>query len=358
MSKFVLPPPKRLPSGNWRIQFQIDGKRYSVTDESKTVCKEKADKRYREILAGIEEEKKAPFTVGKAIDQYIDSKQKTLSPSTILGYKRIRKNLFQSLMDIPLDDLTQEDVQYAVKSDFSRGVKSKTTRNAHGLLSAVLKVYRPRMNLITTLPQKDPKEIMIFTEEEMKKVWDGAKDTKYEIPILLASMLGLRLSEIKGLRFSDISGDRIHIQRAIVTGEEGETLKKTKTVSGDRWIKAPEMLLTKINILPHENQENYICPLSGAAIYKGFQRICEKVGVKPCRFHDLRHFAASELHSMGVPDKYAMARMGHKTDYMLKNVYQHIMRDKEDGFSDMINGKMEEMLKSAHENAHGVLIGQ
>ncbi len=358
MSKFVLPAPKKLPSGSWRIQFQIDGKRYSVTDESKTICKEKADKRYREILGGIEEEKKAPFTIGKAIDQYIDSKQKTLSPSTILGYKRIRKNLFQSLMDVHLDELTQEDIQYAVKYDFSRGVKSKTIRNAHGLLSAVLKVYRPRMNLITALPQKDPKVISIFTEDEMKKVWDGAKGTKYEIPILLASMLGLRLSEIKGLRFSDISGDRIHIQRAIVTGEEGETLKKTKTVSGDRWIKVPETLLLKINALPHENSEAYICPLTGAAIYKGFQRICEKVGVKPCRFHDLRHFAASELHSMGVPDKYAMARMGHKTDYMLKNVYQHIMKDKEDRFSDVINEKMEEMFKSAHENAHRVSGGQ
>ena len=354
MSKFVLPAPKKLPSGSWRIQFQIDGKRYSVTDESKTVCKEKADKRYREILYGIEQEKKTPLTVGKAIDQYIDSKQKTLSPSTILGYKRIRKNLFKDLMDIRLDELTQEDIQYAVKSDFSRGVSPKTIRNAHGLLSAVLKVYRPRMTLITALPQKEPQEMRIFTEEEMKKVWDGAAGTKYEIPILLASMLGLRLSEIKGLRFSDISDDRIHVQRAIVTGEEGEILKKTKTVSGDRFIKVPETLLTKINALSKKNDEDYICPMTGAAIYKGFQRICEKVGVKPCRFHDLRHFTASEIHSLGVPDKYAMARMGHKTDYMLKNVYQHIMRDKEDSFSDIINGKMEEMFKSAHKNAHGV----
>lgn len=61
MSKFILPAPKKLPSGSWRIQFQIDGKRYSVTDESKTICKEKADKRYHEILYGIEQEKKTPL---------------------------------------------------------------------------------------------------------------------------------------------------------------------------------------------------------------------------------------------------------------------------------------------------------
>lgn len=76
-----------MPSGSWRIQFQIDGKRYSVTDESKTVCKEKADKRYREILYGIEQEKKTHLTVGKAIDQYIDATKLLVAAGGMLGIK-------------------------------------------------------------------------------------------------------------------------------------------------------------------------------------------------------------------------------------------------------------------------------
>ena len=32
--------------------------------------------------------------------------------------------------------------------------------------------------------------------------------------------------------------------------------------------------------------------------------------------------------SMGVPDKYAMERMGHASTNMLKNVYQHTMSEK------------------------------
>ena len=343
MPKITLPKPQKLKSGSWRIQFQIDGKRYSVTDEDKDVVKSKAEKRYLDIMHGIEIEKRTPLTVGKAIDKYIESKAKTLSPSTILGYKRSRKNSLQHIMDIHLSDLTQDDVQYAVGLDAAKGDSPKTIRNAHGLLSSTLKVYRPNFTLITTLPEKKKQEIVIFTEEEMKKVWKASEGTIYELPILIASMLGLRLSEIKGLRFSDISGDKIHVQRAMVIGEEGETLKTTKTASGDRWIKLPEVLIKKINALPKKSDEDYICPLTGASIYKGFQRICEKVGVKPCRFHDLRHFSASEVHSLGIPDKYAMHRMGHKTDNMLKTVYQHIMRDKEDQFSDQINERMEEM---------------
>ena len=33
--------------------------------------------------------------------------------------------------------------------------------------------------------------------------------------------------------------------------------------------------------------------------------------------------------SLGVPDKYAMQRMGHATTNMLKTVYQHLINEKE-----------------------------
>ena len=37
---------------------------------------------------------------------------------------------------------------------------------------------------------------------------------------------------------------------------------------------------------------------------------------------------------------------------MLKNVYLHTIKDKEDEFSDLIDRKMENLYNSAHENAH------
>jgi integrase len=38
-----------------------------------------------------------------------------------------------------------------------------------------------------------------------------------------------------------------------------------------------------------------------------------------------------------VPDKYAMKRMGHATDNMLKNVYQHIIDKKDMEVTETIN---------------------
>ncbi len=332
-----MPKPVKRPSGNWRIQIMVDGKRYSVTDPDPKVVKQKA----KELYAGLQFEKRIPLTIGKAFNQYIETKDSVLSPATIRGYKKIRKNYLQSIMKTNITDLTKEDVQRAINADFKRGASSKSVRNAHGLLSAVLKEYRPNFVLRTTLPQKKPYEISILTEEELKKLYRTAEGTKYYLPIVLASWLGLRMSEIRGLKFSDLVDGKIHIQRAIVEGDNGPAEKLTKSLAGDRWIKCPTELQKLIEQQSHATE--YVIPLTEAAIYKGFKRLCDKAEVTPCRFHDLRHFAASEAHSLGVPDKYAMKRMGHKTDNMLKTVYQHTMADKEDSFSDIIDSHMESL---------------
>ena len=326
---------KQLPSGNWRVQIQVDGKRYSCTAESEDEAKAKA----KLIFAGIETKKKIPLTVGKAMDKYILEKTGTLSPSTIQGYKVIRKNYFQDLMDIQLSDLTHSDIQLAVSEETVAGKSSKTVRNAHGFLAAVLDEFHPDFVLKTRLPQKKKYEAKIFTEDEIKKVWNALKGTEYELPFLLASWLGLRMSEIRGIKYGDIKDERIHIQRALVAGPGGYVEKGTKTTSGDRWIKLPNEILMLIDIKEKDPKET-VCKLTGAMIYKRFIKVCDELGIEPCRFHDLRHFAASEALALGVPDKYSMQRMGHATDHMLKTVYQHTMKDKEDEFSDLIDGKM------------------
>lgn len=343
------PKPVKLPSGNWRIQVCIDGKRYSFTDSDPKEVKRRA----KEAYAGVQVEKRSPLTVGKAIDKYISSKSAVLSPSTIMVYKRYRKNYLQCIMDIYISDLTQEDVQLAVSEDAAEGLSPKTVRNAHGMLSAVLKVYKPTMILRTSLPQKQKYEVRIPTEDEIIKIWDAAKGSRYELPILLGSWLGLRMSEIRGIKKSDLKDGYLHIQRAVVRGENGSTEKKTKTTSGDRWIKCPDEIAEMIRKV---ESDSYICDCYDTTLYSGFISICKKAGVEPCRFHDLRHFAASEAHFLGVPDKYAMQRMGHKTDNMLKTVYQHTMRDKEKVFANLIDSHMSELYfhTITHEIAHEI----
>ena len=156
------------------------------------------------------------------------------------------------------------------------------------------------------------------------------------------------MSEIRGLKYGDISNGKIHVQRAVVRSENGSVEKTTKTTSGNRWIIMPESILNLINQAPDRDPKAYICPYADITIYKNFVSICKKAGIEPCRFHDLRHFAASEAHALGVPDKYAMKRMGHKTDNMLKTVYQHTMHSAEINYSNKIDIRMENLYKQTN----------
>lgn len=69
--------------------------------------KKEAQDKAKQIFAGVEMEKRVPLTVGKAFDNYISEKEGTLSPSTVRGYKAVRRNYLQSLMNINISDLMQ-----------------------------------------------------------------------------------------------------------------------------------------------------------------------------------------------------------------------------------------------------------
>ena len=109
-----IPEPIQLPSGKWRIQVMVDNKRVGRTFDSP----EEATYWASGIKTKMKEADKSPrnMTVGDAIDRYIESKDSVLSPSTVSGYKRIRANQLQELMDIKLRDLTQERVQRSINT--------------------------------------------------------------------------------------------------------------------------------------------------------------------------------------------------------------------------------------------------
>ena len=80
-----------------------------------------------------------------------------------------------------------------------------------------------------------------------------------------------------------------------------------------------------------------------------FANLLKKAGLKHFRFHDLRHYSASILHAMGIPDKYIMERGGWSTSSTLKTVYQHTMRGKNKEINNKINSYFETM---QHEIQH------
>lgn len=304
-------------SGSYRVQVQKDGKRYSFTAKKKSDAISQAET-FLKRKADVTE-----TPLGDAIDEYIELKSNVLSPSTVRGYMKVRRNNLQELMSVPVREIDSETIQRAINR-MSADHSPKSVANAYGLLTATLKIYAPRMLLDVTLPTERPLEYNVPTREDINKLLDAASPNM-KTAIMLAAFCSLRRSEIVALESSDITDNVIHVQRAAVQGPDGKiTYKGTKTYNGDRYVPMPDVVMEQL-----QDKTGRVCPIALSTITKEFRRIRKLAGVN-CRFHDLRHYYASALHAIGVPDQYIMKYGGWKNPAMLHQVYRNTLSDYEE----------------------------
>ena len=68
-------------------------------------------------------------------------------------------------------------------------------------------------------------------------------------------------------------------------------------------------------------------------MYEIFEKLLEARGMTgeekedgpKFRFHDLRHYCASIMHAIGIPDQYIMSRGGWSSDNVMKAVYRNVI---------------------------------
>lgn len=311
----------KLPSGSWRVQAKHNGEVKSFTAADRKTAEYLAMKWQNENSA----ETLSKITVGSALEQYIESKENVLSPSTICGYLAMKKNAFNELRNIRVNDLTMQQVQFAINR-LSKDHSPKYVRNVHGLLSATLRMFRPNFVLTTTLPKNEIKEMYIPDDDDIKKLMQAVSGTAIEIPILLAAFGPMRRGEICALTSDDIDGNTIKVNKALArTANNQWVLKSPKTYSSNREIEYPDFIIDKISGI-----DGKITQLTPNAITDAFPKILSKLGLPHFRFHDLRHYTASILHAIGVPDKYIMSRGGWATNYTLNKVYKHALKKQQD----------------------------
>jgi integrase len=339
---------KKLPSGNWRVLvftgYDENKKRKykSFTHENK----KEAEFLAAEYAAHLKEQSgTSTMTVGDAYDRYIASKSSVLSPSTVREYKRSRKHDLPSLMPVRFTDLTQELVQQAV-NEAAKTHSAKSVRNMHGLLSAVLGMYLPSFKLNTTLPQRTKFEGFVPSDKEIQKLVSGIKDTEMEAPVLLAAFGSLRRSEICPLEDTDIVGTVVNVNKAMVQDENKQwVIKPPKTFSGYRKVELSEFIISRL-----PKAKGRIVNLNPNQITSRFAHVLHRLGIPHFRFHDLRHYQASILLALGVPDKYVMERGGWKSETTLKKIYQHILSQKKDEVARQINHHFDSIMQ--HEMQH------
>lgn len=344
---------KKLPSGSWRCQVyshteeipQKDGSIKKKRIYRSFTCstpgpagKRKCEQMAASWAADKETASRCSITFGTALDEYIRSRENVLSPRTIMDYKCTRKNYVSSLMAIPIDRITQEDVQRAINLEAVH-LSPKTIRNVHGLISAVLGVYRPEFALNTSLPKKKKVELYIPSDQDVRKLIGAVEGTDMELPVLLAAFGPMRRGEICALHAEDVNGSWVHVHRNMVCTEDGDWVEKSpKSYAGDRHIKFPDFVTDKL-----EGHSGRIVSLTPDQITNKFRYVLREAGLPHFRFHDLRHYSASVQHAIGIPDAYIMQRGGWGSDGVLKAVYRHAMEDREAKMDRIANEHFEEL---------------
>lgn len=278
----------KVSKGRYRTQVYlgtVDGKKKCKVFYAETA----AEADYLALQYKLDQKEKSDpgrVTIGQAIDDYISAKSNVLSPSTLRSYKSYRRNRFQSLMDCKVSDVTTVMLQKAINKE-SVERSAKMVKNAYGLVILGIQFYRPDFTPKVTLPTERPTEYATPDGETLKKIFDAAKGTWLELPILLSAWLSLRQSEIIGLRWEDVFDDYIYVRNARVYSENGTVEKGTKTYSSIRKIPLPEYIKELIDRTPKKSQYIVDCP--GKTITDAFVKMLRDNNIPHCRFHDLRH---------------------------------------------------------------------
>ena len=291
--------------------------------------------------------------------QWMEIARSTLKPNTAAGYASMIQNpiapYFQQ-RGITLGGLQAVDIQMFYTSQLKR-VSANTVIHYHAIIHRALK-YAVKTDLIDVnpadkveRPRKDRFTASFYDGNEVNRLFQAARGTPLELPVMLAAFYGLRRSEVVGLKWDaiDFENKTIAIRHTVTAcAEKGRRIEvaadTTKTASSQRTLPLVPAFQTKLAALKEQQEKNRIlCGRSYCTDYLGyvlvdamgnrlklsyistaFPALLKRNGLRPIRFHDLRHSCASLLLKNGVPMKQIQEWLGHSDFSTTANIYAHL----------------------------------
>lgn len=343
-----LPEASQLPSGAWRVQITVDGKRISITRDSKTEAENAAlVLKFRQPDSS--EAKKIvskSLTLSQAIDIYLDDTQGLLSPSTVRSYRAMQKYRFKSVMNTPLNKdinwqqaISQEKKLHVVKIHKDKVIETdkllspKTIRNAWQLVATVLRYFKMPVPEVR-LPQKIKKEHAFLEPDEIRIFLKAIEGHRFELPYLLC-LHGLRRSEMLVITKADIVMPKtknkkpyIHVHGSAVYDENNKLVQKetnkTELSARDVPIVIPR-LLTLVKAMP----DGKLCAASPNNMTHPLNVVLKQNDLPEVGLHGLRHTYASLCFFLRIPSRVVQLWGGWANSSVVDSVYTHLARKDE-----------------------------
>ena len=320
VKKVKIPKPIQLESGEFSAQVMVDGVRHRVYGNTLQEYEFNA----RAVKSGIAEAKRKPFSVslGKAIDDYVDSVRNVLSPSTIMGYRSIRRNRFAGYMDKRIDSIKWQNMV----NEEAKHISAKTLANAWNLVTPALAAIgypKPQVNL----PQCLVRDMNFLDYQQIETFLTAIKGYPGELAAILA-LHSLRMSELIAVTVDDVVDGFIRVNKAIVPDEDYQPVQRdvNKTYYSTRQI--PVVILRLYELLPESGKLVNIVPVT---VEKEVSNACKRAGLPHITPHDLRRTFASLAYHLRWQERSVMKYGGWSNMNTVHKIYiklsQHDLDD-------------------------------
>lgn len=328
-----VPKAKKVSSGNWFIRLRLGGENVNVTAPTEKQCTREAAAIKAEYLSGKrapkpEQPDKPPSpTLTQAIDDYIGKKDRTLSPSTIRGYRAIQKHRFQILMGRAVDDIQDDEWQSLINAELALA-SPKTVVNAFAFIRTVIRQqtgHEIPMDGIT-MPSVPPADTAFLSADEIPKFVEAIKDSRVAVAALLA-LSSLRISEISALNWEHIPENPtfIKVSGAVVRGSDSAWVKKKQNKNRTSTRSVPILIPELSEAIERlRKPSGPVMDYDQDTLRVEVHKACQRAKITDVTVHGLRHSFASLAYHLQVPEKIAMEIGGWSDPGTMHKIYTHI----------------------------------
>jgi integrase len=223
-------------------------------------------------------------------------------PSTLVDYRSaLKAHLLPAFGERALESITAEEIELWRRSltGLSNRSKNKLLIQLHGIFRRAQIVWNVPVNPLARVekhPMRTSGDIQVFSPEEVWSLVRAAASEQDGAIYLTAAFTGLRMGELLALRWRDVdfAGSTIRV-RASFAGGAVTTPKSGKVRAVPL---APDVAGALAKLGRRENwvgEDDLVFAgetggfLDGSALRRRYKAALAAAGLRPLRFHDLRH---------------------------------------------------------------------